>query len=229
MKKIFLIFILSAFFAVATTNAQQTPQSAEFGPFIGTSYYMGELNSTTLFYMPSFAVGGIYKHNIDERWAMRFEGTYGRIRGNDANSNNTYQQIRNKEFNTSIGDVGLLVEFNFMPYDKILQTRQYFTPYVVLGLSLVIIPEPKYPFEFAVPFGVGFKYAINKKTSLGLEWTYRFTFSDYLDNLDADNFSTTSTSNIKQRSYNPMLDLYSFAGIVITREIFRGQKPCPGY
>ncbi len=229
MKKIFLISVLSAFLCISTSNAQQTPQSAEFGPFIGTSYYMGELNSTTLFYMPSFAIGGIYRHNLDDRWAMRFEGTYARLRGNDAKSNNTYQQARNENFNTTLGDVGLLVEFNFMPYDKALIKRNYYTPYVLIGGSLVIIPEPKYPFEFAIPFGVGFKYAITKKMSFGVEWTYRFTFSDYLDRVDADNFQTSTSTTIKQQSYNPMLDLYSFAGIVLTYEIFRGAKPCPGY
>jgi len=37
-------------------------------------------------------------------------------------------------------------------------------------------------FSMAFPFGVGFKYAINRKWKLGLEFGNRYTLTDYLDN-----------------------------------------------
>lgn len=234
MKKISLIIVLSLTVGIFSANSQVMPQNAEFGPFIGTSYYMGEVNPELPFYMSSFAIGGVYRHNVTDRWTVRVEGTYAKLRGDDSKSNNSYQQQRasmkySKPFSYNIGDIGLLAEFNFMPYDRYLVTRSYYTPYFLIGGSFVVIPEPKYPFEFAIPFGLGFKYAATKKLSVGVEWTYRYTFSDYLDRIDQDNFVNPETGVYKQRSYNIHRDLYSFAGIVLTYEIFRGAKPCPSY
>ncbi|OFY75298.1 MAG: hypothetical protein A2265_10170 [Bacteroidetes bacterium RIFOXYA12_FULL_33_9] len=39
---------------------------------------------------------------------------------------------------------------------------------------------PKY--VLAIPVGIGFKYGINRKLSLGIEYGNRFVMSDYLDN-----------------------------------------------
>ncbi len=37
-------------------------------------------------------------------------------------------------------------------------------------------------FSMAFPFGIGFKYAINRKWKIGLEFGNRYTLTDYLDN-----------------------------------------------
>lgn len=37
--------------------------------------------------------------------------------------------------------------------------------------------------QFAIPFGVGMKYAIDKKSSIGLEYGLRKTFTDYIDDV----------------------------------------------
>ncbi len=230
MKKIFLISFLLIFVYVGTLTAQKTAHSAEVGPFIGTSYYMGEINQTRLFYQPSFAFGGVYRHNIGERKAIRIEATYAKLRGADSKSKNTYQLERDKgPFSSNVGDIALLLEFNFLPYDKHLGTRKYYTPYVLIGCSFIVIPEPRYPFEFAIPFGVGFKYALTKKMSVGFEWTYRYTFTDNLDEIEKDSFVSTSDGATKQMSYNPHFDMYSFAGLVFTYQIFRTANDCPSF
>lgn len=38
-------------------------------------------------------------------------------------------------------------------------------------------------YEFAVPFGVGFKMALTERWNLGLEYGARWTFTDYLDDV----------------------------------------------
>ncbi len=35
----------------------------------------------------------------------------------------------------------------------------------------------------AIPFGIGFKYGINRKISIGLEYGMRYTFTDYIDDV----------------------------------------------
>lgn len=48
-------------------------------------------------------------------------------------------------------------------------------------------------FQVTFPFGVGFKYAINRKWKLGLEFGNRFTTTDYLDN-HSDLYSSANDS-----------------------------------
>jgi len=48
-------------------------------------------------------------------------------------------------------------------------------------------------FQATFPFGLGFKYAINRKWKIGLEFGNRFTTTDYLDN-HSDIYSTTNDS-----------------------------------
>jgi len=43
---------------------------------------------------------------------------------------------------------------------------------------LSIIPDAKRNFEVALPIGIGFKYALTKKMTFGLEWSYRWTNSE---------------------------------------------------
>lgn len=37
--------------------------------------------------------------------------------------------------------------------------------------------------QFAIPFGIGMKYAIDKKSSIGIEYGLRKTFTDYMDDV----------------------------------------------
>ena len=222
-KSIIAIFILLISLSLSAQKG------AEVGIFAGTSFYLGEVNQTKLFYMPSIAVGGIYRHTLNKRWAIRFDGTYTKLKGKDSKSNNAYQLDRNHEFATKIGDISFQIELNFLPYDREAYKKNYFTPYITTGISLLIIPEPKYPFEFAIPFGFGLKYGITKKITLSAEWSFRYTHSDYIDKIETDNFSSTATNAIKQNSYNPDNDIYSFVGLSIAFNLFSEKAVCPAF
>ena len=224
MKK-FLFAILFIFIFLFSSSAQE----GEIGIFGGTSFYMGEINKSKLFFMPSFAVGGTYRHIFNDRWAFRLDGTYTKLRGDDAKSKNTYQLIRNQNFSTKIGDISLLLELNFFSFDKSEFDEKYFTPYVYTGISFLIIPEPEYPFEFGIPIGFGLKYALTRKITLGAEWTFRITHSDFIDKIYHDNFTSTNSIITKQHSYNPNKDIYSFVDINLYFQIFKAGKACPAY
>lgn len=46
---------------------------------------------------------------------------------------------------------------------------------------------PKYSlWQIVVPAGLGVRWDIGKRLSLGVEWLYRYTFTDYLDNVSGD-------------------------------------------
>jgi hypothetical protein len=225
MKK---LIIISIFFITAISLKAQ--QDGELGPFVGGSFYIGEINQSKVFHSPSLAYGVVFRHNFHERIAFRIEGIHTQLKASDSKSKYAYQIERNYSFTNKITDLAAGVEFNFLPYDKNDQAIKYFTPYTYLGLSFLIAPENQKAFTFAVPFGVGFKFAATKKISIGAEWTMRRTFTDFIDKIVEDNpTSIRTTYENKQRSYNYNKDWYSFAGVIITVQIFRNVNPCPAY
>ena len=63
------------------------------------------------------------------------------------------------------------------------------------GQGLIPTREKYHRLQLAIPFGIGFKYGLNRKWSIGLEFGWRKTFTDYIDDI-----STTYYDNdiIKQ-------------------------------
>jgi hypothetical protein len=57
--------------------------------------------------------------------------------------------------------------------------------------------------QFAIPFGIGFKYALDKKSSIGLEYGLRKTFTDYIDDVS----TTYVVSQWRSDSYGEYADL----------------------
>ena len=88
--------------------------------------------------------------------------------------------------------------FNFTPYITFGVSVFSYDPYAYLngqkyflrtlgteGQGSTLYPDrkPYTSMSLAVPLGVGFKYAINYKTNVGFEVVYRFTNTDYLDDV----------------------------------------------
>jgi hypothetical protein len=225
LKNIFIILLLIvpiSFFAQKSDH--------EFGAFAGVSYYMGDLNQTKLFSSIKPTIGIIYKIDINPRYAIRFSGIFGSLSGSDANSKNGYQLTRNYSFHVPISEFATMIEYHFFPY--IPESRYNFiTPYVSVGIGALIIPsqENKIPVKPVIPFGIGCKYALNKRFGIAVEWTYRKTFTDYIDQLPDDAYNQTVTSANKQRSFLGSKDWYSFAGISLTYKFAIGSSKCPAY
>jgi hypothetical protein len=218
---ILLIFPLSIF-------AQK--KDHEIGVFAGISYYMGDLNPQKVFHEIDPAVGIVYKIDINPRYALKFSGIFGSLHGSDASSKNGYQIARNFNFNVPISEFVSMIEFNFFPY-KPESRYEFITPYVAFGIGVLIIPSPEnsIPVKPVLPFGVGCKYAFNKRLGISVEWTYRKTFTDYIDQLPNDVYTQTATFENKQRSFLGSKDWYSFAGISLTYKFALGSSKCPAY
>ncbi|MFN8257894.1 MAG: DUF6089 family protein [Bacteroidales bacterium] len=202
----------------------------EVGLFGGVSYYMGDVNPSKLFYSVEPTFSFIYKYNINSRYGIRFNGTLSSLSGNDADSENGYQQQRNHSFDIALYEFSVLCEFNFLPFKPESQ-YEFFSPYLVAGLGAMLYPAQSgsAPVQPVLPFGVGFKYAINTRLCVAAEWTYRKTFTDYLDQLPSDNYTQTPVPDNKQYSYSSSKDWYSFAGISFTYKFALGSLSCPAY
>ena len=195
----------------------------EAGVMGGLCYYLGDINPRKQFYSPGMAIGGLIKHNITEHHSVRANVSVGHIKGNDLDFQNEYQQRRALDFETSLTDLFVGYEFNFMPYiiNRKVKGR---TPYIFAGVGYSFILSSSTGTAAAhatIPFGVGFKYRFSETVSIGCEWSMRKTFTDSLDgvlNPGADAGYSKTHNN----------DWYSFAGVYATFRIFEQKFECPG-
>jgi hypothetical protein len=209
MKTIITAFAL---LATVFSNAQEpVVQEGEFGIGLGVGHYFGDLNMRPRFNRPKAAGNIFFRKNFGNYIAARVSATFAQLGYSDIyNKDDEYKQRRNLSFNTAVWELGLQGDFNFyrfMPGDPDFR----FTPYITLGASIfnydpyaylgdekfslrelgtegqgsTLYPERKAysSMAFAIPFGVGVKYALNERLNVGFEVVHRFTNTDYLDDV----------------------------------------------
>jgi hypothetical protein len=227
-KRTFIICFLFA--TVFNASAQK---NLDFGIFLGTSYYLGDLNNSKQFYHPHFAYGGLMRYNLGSRWALRASIFGGGLSGDDLDFKFKYQRYRKYSFYTPIVEVTGQLELNFMQY-RIGDKRHNYTPYVHLGGTFLVASYAIQPYQPVIPFGIGFKFNVVPRIGMGLEWTFRKTFTDGLDKVGwYKHMPTTTTENSyllnKQTGYFHQRDWYSFCGLFITYQIRPSGADCNSY
>ncbi len=220
--KIFILIVLTA-----NTYLAKSQNNSDLGLFAGTSYYLGDVNTTKQFNTPSYAVGLFYKKNYNSRYSAKIAFDYTPISVSDNTSKYIYQKIRSHNFSITIYELTLNGEFNFLPY-SLGDDKHPFSPYVTAGLGVIYAQNSSKPLQIILPMGVGFKFNIGKKAGLGFEWGFRKTFTDYLDNLSGVDDETISTG-IKQYSYYHDHDWYSVFGLFLTYKIYGSGGTCHAY
>ncbi|MBC7863400.1 MAG: outer membrane beta-barrel protein, partial [Bacteroidia bacterium] len=192
------------------TRSTAVVSSHDIGIMIGGSYYLGELNPGKHFNMTKPAFGVFYRFNQNYRVAYRAGFNYGSIMGDDSQSDDDDQLMRNLNFKSKLIEFNGVAEFNFWEY-RINNSKHFFSPYVFLGFAVVhhkpmaefqgkyIELQPlategqgtsldtkrkKYKLtQFTIPFGLGAKLNLSRNVGLSLEWGMRKTFTDYLDDV----------------------------------------------
>lgn len=175
----------------------------ELGFFAGGSYYIGDINPRGHFSNTKPAGGVFFRYSPHYRYAFRLGVNYGKIMGNDANSQEADQLERNLNFVSNLYEANAVAEFNFVDY-RIGNDKHKFTMYVFAGVGAFLFnpksdrgngPEPLRNFktegqtssyakiQMSIPFGVGFKLNSGKRTGISFEWGPRRTFTDYLDDV----------------------------------------------
>jgi len=199
-------------------------QDADIGVFAGTSYYLGDINPSKHFYRPSFSFGVLYRYNINTRWAIRANGYVADLSGNDLDFPervNPDRPLSPQRFQTSLLDLGVQAEFNFLPYTPSAGKWQY-SPYITAGLtgSMIMGSDVDAMNTLTLPFGIGAKVNLTSRLSAGAEWGFRKTFSDRIDGVE----NPSGTSSLIHNN-----DWYSFMGIFITYKFFNFATECPAY
>ncbi|MDR1672065.1 MAG: PorT family protein [Bacteroidales bacterium] len=196
---------------------------SDFGLFGGTSYYLGDINPRKQFYAPGISVGALLKHNFNEHHCLRASAYYGSFKGNDLDFKNAFQQDRQQNFSTSLIDLHIGYEFNFLPFTFNREHPTAHTPYIFFGLGYAVILKSTVndinSGHMTIPFGAGYKYQINPAIGVGCEWGMRKTFTDKIDGVVNPGTYAVGHNN----------DWCSFIGIFITFRIFEESFACPAY
>jgi hypothetical protein len=140
------------------------------------------------------------------------------VRGNSADFPDQVLPYRPQySFSTNLLEFGTLLEFNFLPYITG-QDQWLKSTYIAGGIGYNFNLSAGNNF-LSIPFGAGFKFNITSRLSAGMEWTYRKTFNDMIDN----------TESPLGKSFLHNNDWYSTYGLFITYKFFKFAADCPAY
>nr|WP_121273900.1 DUF6089 family protein [Pedobacter schmidteae] len=213
-------------------------QTFELGLMGGGAGYIGDLNQDKLLKISGLSLGAYAKLNIDPYWAVGVHYTYGKIKANDADAENAQFRDRNLNFKTSLNEVGLQVDFNFLNYFAGGGTKK-FSPYIFSGMGLVFYnPKATYNdktynlryyqtegqteayrnYALSVPYGVGIKVRIKDNLGLFSQIGYRTAYTDYLDDVSGrypDPIIWKNDAYLADRKFlsDPSLTQYGAVGV----------------
>ena len=221
MKLLIFIILFIPFVSISQIRV-------DLGGFGGVSYYLGDINKSRLFYASSPSAGAFLRYNFNPRYAVRGSLYYGSLKAKDKDFSNAYQQTRNQEFSTSLVDIALQAEFNFLPYVVGNNTfnKDNNSTYLLLGISYFMAPNTNEPNQIAIPLGMGYKFNLKNKWAAGIEYSFRKTFTDGIDGLDG---KTLLPETNKQTGFAHNKDWYSFFGVFISYMIFSQELSCNAY
>lgn len=211
MKKLYIVGFLTILSTSSTLAQFENVLDGEIGVLAGVSQYFGDLNPDFHFNTPKPAVGLFFRKQFGNYVAARVGGMYTQVGYSDVyNTQNVYDHRRNLSFNSDIWELTLQGDFNFFKFIPG-EARYRYTPYVTFGVGIFSYDpyayyqgqkvylrplgtegqgsaaypgrQPYSSMAFCIPFGVGFKYNMNPNINIGFEITYRFTTTDYLDDV----------------------------------------------
>jgi Domain of unknown function (DUF6089) len=195
--------ILAAFLAFSQASFAQ---HWELGGWLGTSFYQGDLTPNFSLKRPGFSGGAMVRYNFDKRFSLKAGASYLNVSGYDSDSDNAFQKQRNLSFASSILEGSLVGEFNFLPLSHSVKGDERFTPFLLLGVGVMKFDPmaeyngrtyhlqplgtegqgPNGEYQLVMPnilYGGGFKFDLAEKWSLNIDFTVRYLFTDYLDDV----------------------------------------------
>ncbi|MBX2921042.1 MAG: hypothetical protein KF746_02530 [Chitinophagaceae bacterium] len=209
MKKILTLgLILYGVNANAQGFIKNVLERSSIEAFGGFANYQGELQDKMYTFAqakPAFSLGGSVA--ITDKFWVRGLATLGRLHASDKYSSNASKKNRNLDFYSRLYDASLtlgydlfnLSEKRYTPYVFAGASLYHFSPYTydtsggrrwlvgyrTEGQGLTGFPDRKvYALnQLSIPFGGGIKFAVNQNISIGWEFRFNKTFTDYLDDV----------------------------------------------
>ena len=195
-------FVVVLAFLSTPLSAQLQMRGWEAGAWVGTAFYLGDLNTDFRFNRPGPALGFAGRYNFNHRLAAGMSLNYARIEADDADSENAFERTRNLQFTSNIIDFTAQVEFNFLPYYHG-SPEYWFSPYAFVGVS-TFNHSPRARLDAdntvalrnirtenvtyselatALTYGIGIRWDITYAWSFDVRLAVRNTGTDYLDDV----------------------------------------------
>lgn len=178
-----------------------------------------------------WSTGAFIRYRFHPLLALQGSFTYARIQGMDSDSENRARRGRNLNFKNDMFDIAAKLEYypQFLSVSDVGFRGRYrtdFQTYFFAGLGMVIhspkgqlggtgpkvklrplmTEGEKYsPVVFQTPFGGGFFFTHKRKHRIGFEYSWSWTFTDYLDDISGTYFDHPAGSQAAQMSnqYDP--------------------------
>jgi hypothetical protein len=229
----------SAVVIILTLSCQiGVAQKWEFGLGAGTLLYKGELSDTYNPINAAPALAPFVRVNFENAFCLRMQATLGQIKSGEKTTNNLYfNQINPTSFKQTVAEAALLAEYNFLDFRRGRLPDKY-SPYIFGGVAMLfndaseVEAEKLAPYNFTIPFGLGYKLALGRYFTLGAEAGFRKTFTGLLDGRSDQIATTVKTVNkIKyysletQRGYTEFTDWYAFFGVTLSYTMYRIHCP----
>lgn len=238
MKKAILVFASLFVFALTTqaqdTCKVCKPYKWEAGLLLGVNQNYGDMQEDASYLSQNRPVGGVFvRRHFGNYFALRGQVFFGGLAGNDLDNPNGRWNYRRLKFTSPLTEASLLAEvypFGERKYFCEGSFKRNLTPYLFGGVAgvftnptVTVQPGATAPplqswmdedaanlkkSAFAIPFGIGVKYNMAERWTLGLEAGYRYAFTDYLDGT-----SRATTSLVTNKPYR---DGYAVANVLLS-------------
>ena len=194
-------------------------QNFHFSGRLGLAGYQGDLKAKSVSLSQARLLGSIgARYDLTEHISARTYFTFTSLRGDDKKGTDS-MKLRNLNFKTKIFDWELSAQYNLWSLNE-----HWWTPYVFVGIGIYhfnpytkdstsakIFLKPlstegegfvqgvkDYKLtQLSIPFGFGAEYSLNEDMRLGIEFGYRKTFTDYLDDVSNVYVDQTSLQNAR--------------------------------
>jgi opacity protein-like surface antigen len=203
------IFVCILFHLQTICFSQENSTGPFIGGFIGKMNYQGDLNPNSFTFARSKFTGAITFRQPLSRWfSLRGAVAIGKLEAADR-YNRDYLKPRNLSFYSSIKEATLGLEVaildlstnRFSPYIYASISAFHFNPYTYDNSGAKIFLQPlstegqglsqftkqkSYKLtQAALGFGIGARYAVTENVNIGIEFSQRKTFTDYLDDVSS--------------------------------------------
>lgn len=211
MRFFFLFQFLISFLFLKNSCAQYTT----IGVFAGAVSFDGDVNKGDILGNTQLAAGLNLRYNFNPHFTAKIDFHRGTLQANDNQSSQLDLKQRNFNFSSIWTEISLQGELNILPLAPD-RKNQVFAPYLLVGVGMFWFdPTTNYqgkvvhlqpigtegqgiegysaPYkltQISIPLGVGIKYALSPRINIGIEWAYRFTFTDYIDDVSGTYLST---------------------------------------
>ena len=217
---------------------EEGPSKFNVSVGVGAASYLGDLiQGNKLYAQPGLAFSGAISYAFTNKLGARFDVGFQKIKAADSENTGAHK-ARNLSFKSTIFDFALSGEYT------ILDLKNFpATPYISAGVGVMVFNSSAedvtgkktnlrelgtegqglagYPGLYnnaavIFPLGIGVKYPINEKMMLALDFTYRFTRTDYLDDV-----STSYPDKALLDARNPVTATFTWRG----NEVGAGSYP----